>query len=66
MLIRVMYNNNAYDMVKQTLLDDLIKSDKIKKFLRSEGWAVMGVDRVRGMGGDYEGPERRKIFQSTT
>ncbi len=61
-----MYKNNVYDMVKHTLLDDLIKSGKIKKFLRLEGWAVIGLDPVRGMGGSYEGPERRKIPQYTT
>jgi hypothetical protein len=37
----------------------LIKSRKIKKFKRSKGWAVMGLDRVRGDGGKYKGPERR-------
>ena len=60
MLIRVMYKNNKYDMVNPNAFDGLISSDKIIKFLRSEGWATVGVDPVRGRGGHYEGSERRK------
>jgi hypothetical protein len=60
MLIRVMYFNDKYDMVMPFILDKLIASKKIKKFLRSEGWATIGLDPVRGIGGSYRGPERRK------
>jgi len=63
MLIRVMYKNNTYDMVKHTSLDHLIELRKIKKFLRAEGWAEIGEHRIRGMGGVYKGPERREISQ---
>jgi hypothetical protein len=59
MIVRVLYRNEKYDMVKASFLDLLIKSRKIKKFKRSKGWAVMGLDRVRGDGGKYKGPERR-------
>lgn len=59
MIVRVLYRNEKYDMVKTSFLDLLIKSRKIKKFKRSKGWAVMGLDRVRGDGGKYKGPERR-------
>jgi hypothetical protein len=50
MLIKVMYKNNACAMVKPFLLDELIASGKIKKFLRSEGWATIGVDHTRVSG----------------
>lgn len=59
MLIRVIYQNDKHDMVKPHHLDELISSNKIKKFLRSQGWVTIGVDPVRGMGGTYNGPERR-------
>jgi hypothetical protein len=61
MLIEVIYQNNEYGMVKPFLLDKLITSGKIIKFLRSEGWVTIGVDRIRGTGNGahYKGPERR-------
>ena len=62
MLIRVMYFNDKYDMVNPNLLDQLIASKKIKKFLRSEGWTTIGLVPIRGTGGSYRGPERRKAL----
>jgi PAS domain S-box-containing protein len=59
MLIKVLYQNNEYNAVNPLLLDNLIASGKIKKFLRSEGWATIGIDPIRGTGGYYDGPERR-------
>ena len=61
MHIRVMYNDGEYGMIKDILLDKLIKSGKIIKFYRSGGWAVIGRDPVRGMGG-REGGYRRRIY----
>lgn len=62
MLVRVMYQNAKFDMVKTFVLDELISSGKLKKFHRSQEWVTVGVDPVRGMGGSYKGPERRKHF----
>jgi diguanylate cyclase (GGDEF)-like protein/PAS domain S-box-containing protein len=59
MLIKVMYQNNEYGKVNPFLLDELIASGKIKKFLRSEGWATISIDPIRGTGGHYKGLERR-------
>lgn len=59
MFIRVIYPNNKYDMVKDFILDKLIISGKITKFYRSSGWVTIGQDPIRGMGGNYRGPERR-------
>jgi hypothetical protein len=61
MMIRVVYKNDKYDMIRDILLDYLIGQGKIKKFFRSAGWAVIGVDKVRGMGGPYNGPDRRSL-----
>ena len=41
MLIKVMYQNNGIEMVEASRLDTLIASNKIKKFLRSEGWVTV-------------------------
>ncbi|MGD0884677.1 MAG: GSU3473 family protein [Thermodesulfovibrionales bacterium] len=60
MLIRVMYSTGKYDMVKDSLLDELIASGGVQRFLRSDGWATKGREPVRGRGGAYTGPERRK------
>jgi len=60
MLIKVMYKNNKYAMVKPFLLDKLIASGKIIKFLRSEGWVTIGIDHTRVSDYRYKGTERRK------
>ena len=60
MLIKVMYKNNEYSMVKPFLLDELITSGKIIKFLRSEGWVTIGIDHIRVNDYLYKGTERRK------
>ena len=66
MYVKVIYKNNEYDTVKPILLDELIASGQIDKFLRSEGWATIGIDPVRGTGGYYSGPDRRhkSVFES--
>ena len=60
MLIKVMYKNNEYAMVKPFLLDELIASGKITKFLRSDGWVTIGIDHIRVSDYRYKGTERRK------
>jgi hypothetical protein len=62
MLVRVMYQNAKFDIVKTFVLDELISSGKLKKFYRSQEWVTVGVDPVRGKGVSYKGPERRKNF----
>jgi hypothetical protein len=60
MLIRVLKNNNRFDMIKEFLLEDYIQAGEILKFHRSTGWVTIGRDQVRGMGKvNYIGPERR-------
>ena len=61
MLIKVMYQNNEIEMVEAFQLDKLISSNKIKKFLRSEGWVTVGIDPIRKEKRvNYKGSERRQ------
>jgi hypothetical protein len=52
---------DTYDIVSDTMLDDLIEDGAIAQFYRpSESrWVTVGVDAVRGPGSLYTGPERR-------
>ena len=62
MMIRVMYSDGRYDLVKESMLDLLLATCKLTGFLRSSGWAIVGRDPVRGAGPtDYRGPERRSV-----
>ena len=61
MLIRVQYKNGQEDAVEDSQLEDLIKSNKIIKFMRSDGWCTIGVDPIRKESSTgYKGPERRR------
>lgn len=60
MMIRIMYSDGRFDLVKPTTLDQLIETNRVASFKRSTGWAVVGRDALRGAGGlSYRGPERR-------
>ena len=60
MMIRVMYSDGRFDMVKPELLDSLLKEQVITSFKRASGWAVVGRDPIRNSGRtDYNGTERR-------
>ena len=60
MMIRVMYSDGRFDLVKHTTLDQLLAQNSLASFKRSTGWAVVGRDPIRGSGdGAYRGPERR-------
>jgi hypothetical protein len=68
-LIRVLYQDNKYDYVQDSRLDELIESGKIKQFHRTEGWVTVGEDPVRGMTSvtsniAYNGPERRRAIRA--
>lgn len=58
--IKVVYSDDTQGVLKPFQLDKLISMGKIKKFYRSGGWITIGVDPIRGTGGSYNGPERRK------
>jgi len=66
MHIRVVYNNNTYDYVMPFVFEHLLERDKIKSFYRysEERWIQVGVDKMRGDGGFYNGDERRMVSTS--
>ena len=60
MLIRVFYTDGTFDMVKPEMLDYLLDKNKVKRFKRSTGWAVVGRDSLRSNSSSaYWGEERR-------
>lgn len=65
MLITVVYQDGKQDLVDPLLLNKLLASDKVKRFLRSDGWAVVGVSPMRKNDTTYKSyeVERRGISQ---
>lgn len=62
MMIRVIYTDGKYDMVKPQWLDDLLDRNKVTGFKRSTGWVFVGKDSIRrGNSEGYWGEERRAI-----
>jgi len=59
--IEVKYQNNTYDIVPGSMLNELVSSLKVKQFYRcsEQRGVTVGSDRIRGTGGSYSGPERR-------
>ena len=67
MLISVMYQNNKMGLVDDFELDNLISSNKIKQFLRADGWVTIGGNPLRKRNGyDYKGREKRQLFKIKT
>ncbi len=64
MLISVVYQDDKHDSVKPFLLDALIASGQVKKFLRSDGWATVGISPMRGNDRTYKSynVERRNFL----
>lgn len=61
MMIRVMYSDGNFDIVKPGLLHRLIEQESIAGFKRSTGWIVIGRDPIRtDRTTSYSGPERRQ------
>ena len=60
MNVPVLYFDERYGEVKPFQLDKLISIGMVKKFLRSGRWINVKEDKLRGSGGMYTGPERRK------
>ncbi len=61
MRIQVLFQEDeGFQYVPDYLLGRLIAKQRIQAFRRSDGWAVIGLDPVRGEGNPlYAGPERR-------
>jgi hypothetical protein len=60
MMILVRYIDGTYDMVMAHHLDSLIASNRLIGFERSNKWITIGVEPIRGAGGSYDGPDRRR------
>jgi hypothetical protein len=60
MLIRVLYIDKTSGMVEDCHLKALLATGIIVAFWRSSGWVDVCHDPIRGTGGDYHGPDRRK------
>jgi hypothetical protein len=65
MNVQVMYKDDQIGEIDKAILDEMISGEKIKMFKRSDGWAVVGVDHTRGLGGMYGGPDRRGLYGLT-
>ncbi len=61
MMIRVVYHDGRYDMVKRWAFETLLAQRKIQGFRRADGWVRIDRDPLRGsrQGGDYQGEDRR-------
>ena len=61
--LAIKYKNNVEDVVPAPMLDRLIASGSIIQFFRpaDQKWILLGKDKIRGMGGSYEGTERRWV-----
>jgi len=59
MLITVKYVNGESGLVEDSELDELMRSRKIKSFLRLEGWVTVGRDPVRHSTKKYKGQNKR-------
>jgi hypothetical protein len=62
MTIQVELIDGTYCRVVQKVLQLLLSRELVKRFRRSSGWAVVGVDPLRSenRSSTYSGPERRK------
>jgi len=60
MLVRVMYEDGRFDMVRNDMLDILVANMKVRKIRRASGWIDVAHDRVRrSLGLPWSGEERR-------
>jgi hypothetical protein len=70
MVIRVIYQNQRYDFVKASRLDEFIETGAIASFQRSSGWVRVGIDPIRATISDssytYKGKERRQSEERMT
>ncbi len=62
MLIRVIYQNQRHDFVKDSRLEEFIETRAIASFQRRSGWVRIGIDPIRVTTADpaYKGEERRR------
>lgn len=60
MLIRVMYTDNSFDMIRPEMLDLLLEKGSVCSFLRRDGWVMPEIGNMRRKNtNDYSGSDRR-------
>lgn len=60
MLIRVMYTDNSFDMVRPEMLDLLLEKGTVCTFLRRDGWVMPEIGNMRrNNSNEYSGSDRR-------
>ena len=61
-MLPIQYHNHKYDFVTPRTLARLLMESKIRYFYRpsEKRWVDVYFDPIRGLGGAYVGPERRK------
>lgn len=62
MNMKVVYMDNREGVIDSALLDQMVSVNKIKMFMRSDGWAMVGINPMRGSGGMYGGMDRRGVY----
>ncbi len=62
MNMKVVFQDNRESIIDSRLLNEMISVNMIKMFMRSGGWAMVGIDPMRGKGGKYTGPDRRGLY----
>lgn len=62
MMLYVQFNDDSWDVVDARTLDKLIDSKGLARFYRrsEERWVNVYKDPIRGLGGNYSGPDRRQ------
>jgi hypothetical protein len=61
-LLYVQYQDYSYDVVEAHALDKLLAGKNLRQFYRrsEERWVNVYRDPIRGLGGNYSGPNRRQ------
>lgn len=64
MMIYVQFQDKNWDIVDACTLDKLLSSKGLLRFYRrsEERWINVYQDPIRGLGGDYSGPNRRQPY----
>jgi len=62
MMLYVQFHDNNWDVVDARTLDKLIAGKDLLRFYRrsEQKWVNVYRDPIRGLGGDYSGPDRRQ------
>ncbi len=60
MLVRIMYEDGSFDMVRNDMLDILVANQRVKKIRRQSGWIDVESGQIRhSLGKPWDGLERR-------